>query len=202
MKQTLNQQAPKAARSRTAARKHLKQQLLPAASKRFRELSRTDILMSIKPEHINNIVSQVKNHEYRNYLLPKSVIRIWLYTSAPTQQIRYIAAVGPGRQPGEVEEDGGLGNEDFNAGRKVSKFGYKILQLWELRHPLSLVMLKSKGYLNGPPQKYCWAPQAMLVENRLDEQKLLFSRTLDVPSAEVATIDRPRPGPDIRKFFT
>jgi hypothetical protein len=132
-------------------------------------------MMSIKPEHINNIVSQVKNYEYRNYLLPSTVRCIWFYTSAPAQEIRYVAAVGPGKRPGEVEEDGGLGNGDFNAGRMAAKFGYKILELRELQQPLGLSVLKSSGYLKGPPQKYCWASQSMMAGNSLDEQKLLFT---------------------------
>ena len=160
---------------------------------------------SIKPEHINNIVSQVKNHEYRNYPLPSTARCIWLYTSAPAQEIRYVAAVGSGKRPGEVEEDGGLGNRDFNAGQMVAKFGYKVLELRELQQPLSLSVLKSSGYLKWPPQKYCWAPQSMIAENSLDEQKLLFTEA-PLFSATAApsspTPGRPNQCQDIRKFFT
>jgi len=170
-----------------------------------RSLSRTDLIMSIKPEHINSIASQVKNHEYRNYLLPSTVSCIWLYTSAPAQEIRYVATVGPGKRPGEVEEDGGLGNEDFNAGRMAFKFGYKILELRELQQPLSLLMLKSSRYLKGPPQKYCWAPQSMIAENSLNEQKLLFTEA-PLFSATTAPSSpppgRPNQCQDIRKFLT
>lgn len=42
-----------------------------------------DIFMSIKPEHMHNIATGVKNHEYRRYLLPSSVRRIWFYKSSP-----------------------------------------------------------------------------------------------------------------------
>lgn len=194
---------PKAARSQVVARKDLNQKVGRTDIKLLRELSRTDIVMSIKPEHINNIASQVKNHEYRKYLLPASVQRIWLYTSAPAQEIRYIAAVGSGKRPGQVEEDGGLGNEDFNAGRKASKFGYEILELWELRHPLSLVLLKSKGYLKAPPQKYCWAPQSMIEDNGLNEARTLFRRKpLRLTSAQSSLQAGSPPSSDIRKFFT
>lgn len=166
---------PKASRPLPNARYDPHQRASRANAENPRSHSRTDIIMSIKPEHMNNIVSQVKNHEYRNYLLPSTVRCIWLYTSAPAQEIRYIATVGPGKRPGEVEEDGGLGNGDFNTGRMAAKFGYKILELRELQQPLSLSVIKSSGYLKGPPQKYCWAPQSIIAENSLDEQKLLFT---------------------------
>jgi hypothetical protein len=99
---------PRAARSKAVAREDVNQKIGRGDIKLFREPSRTDIVMSIKPEHINNIASQVKNHEYQKYLLPASVQRIWLYTSMPAQEIRYIAAVSSGKRPGQVEEDGGF----------------------------------------------------------------------------------------------
>jgi hypothetical protein len=169
---------PRASRSLPTTRHDPHQHASRVHAENPRSLSRTDIIMSIKPEHINNIVSQVKNHEYRKYLLPSTVRCIWLYTSAPAQEIRYVATVGPGKRPGEVEEDGGLGNRDFNAGRMAANFGYKILELRELQQPLSLSVLKSSGYLKGPPQKYCWAPQSLIAKNSLDEQKLLFAEAL------------------------
>lgn len=131
---------------------------------------RADILMSIKPIHMSNIATCRKNHEYRKYLLPSSVHRIWFYTTAPVSSIQYVASVGRGRKPGEVPEDGGIGNEDFNAGRKESKFGYEIQRLWRLCEPISLAVAESNGYLKGPPQKYCWAPAALIEDCPLESQ--------------------------------
>ncbi|KAL2841160.1 hypothetical protein BJY01DRAFT_257158 [Aspergillus pseudoustus] len=138
--------------------------------------SKEDILMSIKPEHMRNIAAGTKNHEYRRYLLPSSVRRIWLYTTAPASRIEYVARISRGKTPGQVVEDGGLGNEDFNAGRKVSKFAYEILELWRLREPISLKEAVEKGFLKGAPQKYCWAPVALLEGYPLARQDLLLSR--------------------------
>lgn len=39
----------------------------------------TDVLLSIKPVHLANIVSRQKNHEYRKYRLRDGVTRLWLY---------------------------------------------------------------------------------------------------------------------------
>lgn len=72
-------------------------------------VTNTDILMSIRPEHLNDIRAGVKNHEFRSYLLQASVERIWLYTTAPLQELRYIIRISHGKRPGEVPEEGGLG---------------------------------------------------------------------------------------------
>lgn len=76
--------------------------------------------MGIKPEHITNIAVGAKNHEYRRYLLPSSIRRIWFYTTAPVSQIEHVACISHGKIPGKVLEDGSIGNEDSNAGKKVS----------------------------------------------------------------------------------
>jgi hypothetical protein len=145
------------------------------------EKSHSDIFMSIKPEHISNIASGLKNHEYRSYRLPSCVRRIWFYTSAPISSLHYIARVSSARIPGQVPENGGLGNEDFNAGKKVSKFGYEILALWKLEQPISLVQAKAKGYLKGPPQKYSWVPQTVIRTFPLEKQKSVFTGNEEAP---------------------
>ncbi|OXV10758.1 hypothetical protein Egran_01483 [Elaphomyces granulatus] len=138
-------------------------------------LSHTDIFMSIKPEHMANIATRLKNHEYRRYLLPSSVRRIWFYTSAPASSIHYVARISAGKVPGQVPEDGGIGNEDFNAGKKVSKYGYEILELWKLVQPISLHQARSRGYLKGAPQKYCWLPNTVLESYPLEKQDNIFT---------------------------
>ncbi|KAI9765424.1 MAG: hypothetical protein M1840_007382 [Geoglossum simile] len=145
----------------------------PAAAKT--ETSHSDIFMSIKPEHISNIASRLKNHEYRKYRLPSSVRHIWFYTSAPISSLRYIAHISTAKIPGQVPEDGGLGNEDFNSGEKVSKFGYEILALWQLEEPITLQKAKVRGYLKGPPQKYCWVPQTVIEAFPLGKRSNVFT---------------------------
>lgn len=138
--------------------------------------SKADIFMSIKPEHIANIASRIKNHEYRRYLLPSSVRRIWFYTSAPISSVQYVARISSGRVPGQVPEDGGIGNADFNAGKKdCAKYGYEILELWKLEPRISLQQAKAKGYLKGPPQKYCWLPQVVIEDLPLERQEHVFA---------------------------
>ncbi|CAG8259622.1 unnamed protein product [Penicillium olsonii] len=140
--------------------------------------STTDIFMSIKPEHIQNIALRTKNHEYRGYLLPSSIQRIWFYTSSPTQSIEYVAHISHGKRPGELPDDGGIGNTEFNTGLKTSGYAYEILILWKLRDPLTLKEAIRDGHLKGPPQKYCWVPLTFLEEYPLEKLILLFS-TID-----------------------
>ncbi|GIJ92099.1 hypothetical protein Asppvi_011074 [Aspergillus pseudoviridinutans] len=166
----------------------------PSSSKtRPTRTSKEDILMSIKPEHMSNIAAGRKNHEYRGYLLPSTVRRLWLYTTAPISRIEYVARISRGKTRGEVAEDGGIGNEDFNAGRKVSKYAYEILELWKLREPISLASAISSGFLKGPPQKYCWAPVALLANYSLPRQDHLFCREVQENPHE----GRDRSGPDM-----
>jgi hypothetical protein len=148
------------------------------------QTSHSDIFMSIKPEHISNIASRLKNHEYRKYRLPSSVRHIWFYTSAPISSLQYIARISNAKTPGQVPEDGGIGNEDFNAGKKESNFGYEILALWKLEPPISLQQAKVMGYLKGPPQKYCWVPRAFIETFPLGEQNSVFTTGAEEAPAE------------------
>ncbi|KAF4759750.1 hypothetical protein N7455_003396 [Penicillium solitum] len=141
--------------------------------------STSDIFMSIKPEHVQNIASGSKNHEYRSYLLPSSIQHIWFYTTSPIKRIEYVARISPGKVPGEVPDDGGIGNAKFNAGLSESKFGYEILTLWRLKTPVSLEEALVEGFLKGAPQKYCWVSLDFLRRFLLDGQDLLFSRAAD-----------------------
>ncbi|EDN07047.1 hypothetical protein I7I51_03690 [Histoplasma capsulatum] len=145
-----------------------------------------DIFMSIKPEHIDNIATRAKNHEYRRYLLPSSVRRIWFYTTRPVSRIEYVAHISRGKVPGEVPEDGGIGNADFNAGKKISKYAYEILDLWRLKQPISLKLAISRGLLKGPPQKYCWVPLSLLDNCPMDAQDHIIARAPQELSVEKA----------------
>lgn len=137
---------------------------------------RSDVLMSIRQEHMGNIAAGTKNYEYRKYLLPSSVKRIWFYTSTPVSSIQYVAQISRGRVPGEVPEDGGIGNDDFNAGRKISNYGYEIHKLWRLRMPITLATARKRGFLKGPPQKYNWAPARLIDEIPLEKEECVINR--------------------------
>lgn len=45
----------------------------------------------------------------------------------------------------------GIGNAEFNAGLKDSKYGYPILQLYEFIQPVTLVEMKNQWGMGGAP---------------------------------------------------
>ncbi|KAF9766330.1 hypothetical protein IL306_001285 [Fusarium sp. DS 682] len=117
----------------------------------------TDVLLAIKPEHLANIISREKNHEYRKYRLKDGISRLWLYETGSgggRSSITHIAVIPPNtrHEPGSVPtEPFGIGNEDFNAGLKESKYGYPILELYELIHPVTLNEMKTRWGMKGAP---------------------------------------------------
>ncbi|KAF7552459.1 hypothetical protein G7Z17_g4298 [Cylindrodendrum hubeiense] len=117
----------------------------------------TDVLLSIKPGHLANIVSREKNHEYRKYRLQDGVARLWLYETGGgggRSSITHIAVIPDSvrHTPGEVPaEPVGIGNAEFNAGLKVSKYGYPVLELYELVRPVTLKEMKSEWGMGGAP---------------------------------------------------
>ncbi|KAJ4128867.1 hypothetical protein NW768_007389 [Fusarium equiseti] len=145
-------------------------------SKSDAESIKTDVLLAIKHEHLANIISRKKNHEYRKYRLKDGVCRLWFYETADgggSSSITHIAVIPPDirHEPGEVPtEPYGEGNEDFNAGVKVSKFGYPILELYELVNPVTLNEMKAHWGFNGAPQgRQYMKPE--LWEDRWGEQE-------------------------------
>ncbi|KAI0034190.1 hypothetical protein K488DRAFT_84277 [Vararia minispora EC-137] len=122
---------------------------------------------------MSKIASRTENYEFRRYLLPEEVKRMWIYVSSPQQALRYIATISRGKRPGEIDEEG-TSNADFNAGRKNDMpFAYKILELYELKEPLPLSEMK-ETYGTTYPQRYMYTPQKMLDSIVVAEQTRLF----------------------------
>ncbi|RSL83875.1 hypothetical protein CEP52_016603 [Fusarium oligoseptatum] len=126
----------------------------------------TDVLLAIKPDHLANIISRDKNYEYRKYRLKDGVVRLWLYETAGgggRASITHIATIPSSirHEPGSVPtEPPGIGNAEFNAGLKQSKFGYPILELYELVNPVTLSEMKTRWAMGGAPMgwRYLDAP--------------------------------------------
>ena len=78
-----------------------------------------------------------------------------------------------GKKSGEVGDEGGFGNSDFNQGLKEAKFAFEILHLYKIRTPLPAPELKEK-YNLFPPQRYSYLPGALADAVVWDEQEILF----------------------------
>ncbi|KAM0331421.1 hypothetical protein ACHAQA_003094 [Verticillium albo-atrum] len=125
------------------------------------QTDRSDIFISIHPKHVEDIVKGTKNHEFRSYRIPNIVTRMWIYVTAPASTLRYMAVISNCKQPGEIEETG-LGNAEFNAGKKHNSFAYELQEVYELNNPVPLAEMKEHGWLAGPPQKYNYVPPTVV----------------------------------------
>ena len=125
------------------------------------QYSNADIFISMHPQHVDRIVDSTKNHEFRNYRFPETVSRLWIYTTKPVGELRYMAHIKSAKKPGEIAGERGLGNVDFNAG-KGAKFAFEIIQVYELNNPVALDEMKAEGWISAPPQKYKFVPPAVL----------------------------------------
>ncbi|KIJ38612.1 hypothetical protein M422DRAFT_33204 [Sphaerobolus stellatus SS14] len=133
----------------------------------------TDVVLTIKPEFVKLLAERTKNHEYRKYKLRETVERVWLYETAPTMALTHVINVGAPRVPGEVKDPSGVGNDDFDAGKKVSKYGYPVQGMYRLPQPLSSVAMKQR-YGFGPPQGYMYAPENLVKGEPIDSMEVLY----------------------------
>ncbi|KAI0394250.1 hypothetical protein F5Y17DRAFT_268184 [Xylariaceae sp. FL0594] len=134
----------------------------------------SDIMVSLHPEHIAKIVNRSKNHEFRAWKIPPEVSRIWIYVTRPESQLKYMCIFGEPKAPGEIQDEKGIGNVEFNKGMKAAKFAYEILEVYELNNPVSLDEMKAKGWVNGAPQKYTFVPPAVVGELTANLRWALF----------------------------
>ncbi|PNY26887.1 PUA-like domain protein, partial [Tolypocladium capitatum] len=139
----------------------------------------TDVLLAVQPVHLNNILTRQKNHEYRKYRLRDGVERLWLYETRGTRErtgsaaITHIATIPPNvrHTPGTVpEEPFGMGNSEFNAGMKQSRYGYPIMELYELARPITLGEMKTAWGMGGAPMGWCYVKEPMW-QDRWGEEK-------------------------------
>src|ERR1700677_1645681 len=91
----------------------------------------TNVVLYIKSEFISLILDKTKNHEFRKYRLDDSVKHLWLFENGIG--ITTILTVGKALEVGKVEENGGLGNKEFNEWLKESKFAYPIYGAYKIR---------------------------------------------------------------------
>ncbi|KAI1129366.1 hypothetical protein F5Y10DRAFT_238448 [Nemania abortiva] len=143
----------------------------------------SDIMVSLHPEHIARIVDRTKNHEFRAWKIPQQVSRIWVYITRPESQLRYMCQFGEPKIPGEIEDEKGIGNIEFNEGKTAAKFAYGILQVYELNNPVSLDEMKKKGWVAGAPQKYTYIPPAVVGELTANLRCALFEEETSQPKS-------------------
>ncbi|KAI1863183.1 uncharacterized protein JN550_009709 [Neoarthrinium moseri] len=120
----------------------------------------SDIIISVYHQHVENMVAHAKTHEFRAYRFPESASRVWIYTTKPLSELKYMCILGPPQKPGEIHENG-TGNAEFNRGSTKSQFAYEILQMFELNNPVSYEVLKQNGW-PAAPQRFQYVPPAIV----------------------------------------
>ncbi|ETS78344.1 hypothetical protein PFICI_10406 [Pestalotiopsis fici W106-1] len=122
---------------------------------------RSDIIISIYCEHVENMTKRRKTHEFRDWKIPETVHRVWIYVPRPISELRYMCTLGPAKTAGQIHEDG-LGNAEFNQGMmKRSKFAFEVLSMYELNNPVSNQVMQQNGWPRAP-QKFSYVPPAVV----------------------------------------
>ncbi|KAI1211345.1 uncharacterized protein F4807DRAFT_420062 [Annulohypoxylon truncatum] len=143
----------------------------------------SDIMVSLHPEPLARILDRTKDHEFRVWKIPPDVSRIWIYSTRPFSELKYMCILSPPKVPGEIQDEKGIGNAEFNQGKQTAKFAYEILQVYELNNPASLDEMKKKGWLSAAPQKYIKVPPAVVGELTANLKCALFGEKHDAEGA-------------------
>lgn len=153
------------------------------------QTDRSDVILSIHSDHVKEIINGTKTHEFRNYKIPQTVARIWIYIARPVCQLKYMATLGQVKLPGEISpEDLGIGNKDFNEG-KGSKFAYELKQVYQLNNPVSLAQMRENGWVEEAPVRYVYVPPAVLGELMGNLQRALFLEPGEMPQQPTQQMD-------------
>lgn len=147
------------------------------------QTDRSDVIISVHPEHTEQITEGNKTHEFRNYRIPQTVGRIWIYITQPVCALRYMATISGAKEPGQISYEG-VGNEEFNEGRGL-KFAYELKQVYELNNPVPLARMKENGWVEEAPAKYVYVPPAVLGELMGNLSRALFVEPGEPQSSQV-----------------
>lgn len=137
----------------------------------------TDVIMAMREPYMTDIAEGRKKFEFRKYRL-STAKRIWFYQTSPHQCIRYVCDVGPvrTRQPGDepLPEGPGMdGNYEFNHHDKEwygYDFAYEILDIHELKYPITLEELEQHHGLKSAPRGWMYTPASLLAAADLTQQ--------------------------------
>ncbi|KAI0129398.1 hypothetical protein BJ170DRAFT_578910 [Xylariales sp. AK1849] len=151
---------------------------------------RSDIIISIYGAHVEKMVQRLKTYEFRAWEIPESVCRVWIYITKPTSELRYMCIFGSPKRPGEIDRNG-IGNVDFNAGKKTSaKYAYEVQHMYELNDPVSLELMRQNGWPTAP-QKYAYVPPAIVGQLTSNLRCALWGEETEeqsiIPSSPVVT---------------
>ena len=121
----------------------------PLQSRFSSSASSPHIVLAISPVWASAIRDGSKTCEFRKYMLPPDVRFAWLYETGPVFGISTVIELDSLRLPGQVLGPR-VGNDDFNAGIKASRFAYPILSTHRLPCLVSSSELTSDFSISVP----------------------------------------------------
>lgn len=128
------------------------------------------IFISLKPEFAKLIKEQRKTYEFRKYRPKKSVQGLIIYVTQPTAKLKYITKTKVPTEYPETIPENGIGNKEFNQGKKKSKYAFPILELRELNNPIPLKVLQRKFGFH-PPESFIYGDTYPDLVEFLQEQE-------------------------------
>ncbi|KAG9247133.1 hypothetical protein BJ878DRAFT_415479 [Calycina marina] len=137
----------------------------------------SDSFISISTPQVQSIKDGKRDHIIKAWYLPPSTVRLWLYEPAPKSRIRYMATIGPVKRPGDILNDGGEGNAEFDAKPLGNKWSaYEILELYELADPVTFEDCKERGWFKAAPSKFVHVKPVPLDELMANLLPPIFTR--------------------------
>ncbi|KXS44946.1 MAG: hypothetical protein AWU59_163 [Methanolobus sp. T82-4] len=123
-----------------------------------------NVLLSIKPKYVDEIIAGKKKFEFRKAIFKKrDISKVFIYASSPVKkivasfEIARIIEDSPKNLWEQCSEYAGIPEEDFFGYYKTSDIGYaiEITNFEKLSEPIDPYVLK-KDF--RPPQSYCYLP--------------------------------------------
>ncbi|KAI6381326.1 hypothetical protein MCOR25_001258 [Pyricularia grisea] len=154
------------------------------------QTARSDIVVTMHPSKVKEIVDGIRNHDFRTVKLPRSVHRLWIYVARPVCELRYMATIGEPHEPGKIDSKTGLGNAEFNEGKTSAKWAYELEQVYVLNNPVSLDRMKENGWTdNNVSQRNKYLQPAVVGQLLSNLQCALFDDGLAEPATISQEID-------------
>lgn len=112
---------------------------------------------------MQQMIDGEKTNEFRKWRLPSTVERIWFYSVAPRSKIEHVCEIEPAITWGEVLADP-VSEEikDSYVDINPSEVAYKILSVYQLQEPVTLVAMKKDHGIGGAPQRMAYAPGSLI----------------------------------------
>ena len=152
----------------------------------------SDIFIYVYPQTVEDIRNRVKDHEFRVYEFPESVSRIWICELKPVRMLTCMATISKAKVPGEITDESGRGNKEFNAKPIGKNFAYEILELYELADPLNLDQIIQREWLPSTPkpgEPYVYVRPAVLDELMANLKPPIFTKLPSLPTLPTSSTD-------------